>query len=77
MKYKYYVAILFQGGVYRFVTGTDNATRTALWESGKPARSFQLSTAKDLVFGLVANCYPAVVVTAPAYYELANPVEVE
>ena len=77
MKYKYYVAILFQGGVYRFVTGKNNITRTAMWESGKPAVNFSLSVAKDLVFGLVCNGYPAVVVTAPESFELSNPAEVD
>lgn len=73
MKYKYYVAILFQRGQYRFVTRIDRNTKTAVWGDGEEAKSFPLSVAKDLVFGLVCNGYPAVVVTAPETFEMRNP----
>ena len=76
MKYKYYVAILFKGGIYRFVTDIESETKTALWENGKPAIDFSLSYAKNLVFGLVCTGYPAVIVTAPESFNLENP-EVE
>ena len=71
MKYNYYIAILFKGGRYRFVTSINKST--AHWEDGQPARNFQLNLAKDIVFGLVSNGWPAVIVTAPASFELANP----
>ena len=77
MKYKYYIGIIGEGNQIKYVTKINNATRTALWEDGKPALKMSLTNAKDLVYGLVCNWFSAVVITAPVGMVLANYMEVE
>lgn len=75
-KYNYFVAIAASDRSccrLRYVTSIDNRTRTALWEDGKPAREFGLRSAEDLVEGLIANGYPAVIVKMPNFFEPMNP----
>lgn len=60
VKYNTYVAVFFNNKDVRYVTGVDR--NTASWEEGKPAMQFSESFAKDIVFGLTLNGYPAAVV---------------
>lgn len=73
MKYVYHVAIIDPTtNTLKYVTDIKNATRTALWEDGKPAKKFHKMMADDLLFGLICNGHNAVVVKCPAHYELHN-----
>lgn len=72
MKYTYYVAILRQDNTVEYVTRIDNSTKSFFCEKGKPAMKFTKTRADDLMFGMVANMCPAVVIKTPDFYELSN-----
>ena len=69
MRYKYYVAWIDYKNRLHFVTdiNTDNKS----WHSrkGEKAMAFSKTYADELMFGMVANGCPAVVVTAPDFVE--------
>lgn len=71
MKYKFIVGVL-DGNHIRYVTGIDNASRMAKWESGKPAKPFTARMTEDLVVGLVMNGFMAVNMKVPDFYTLVN-----
>ena len=71
MKFKYYVALVYSRSMC-WVTDVNNATKTAKWEHGKRAKEFGMHAAENLVFGLCANGYPAMVVKAPDFMVPAN-----
>lgn len=77
MKFKTYVGVLYTQNQVRYVTGIDNATKTAIWEHGKEPKQFTKTIADNLVFGLACNSIPAMVVRVPDYIELRNDWEVE
>ena len=71
-KYSYYVALIESNNHIKYVTEINNATKVARWEAGKPAMKFTKSAAENLVFGLTANCFPAVILQAPSFHEFSN-----
>lgn len=66
-----YVGVLFKGNKIKFVTGTEY--HYAKWEDGKDAMQFTLDYAADMVRGLCANGYHAVIVDAYFFERLWNP----
>ena len=70
-----YIGVLFKGNKMKFVTDTEY--HYAKWEDGKDAVSFSLNTAADIVKGLCANGYAAVIVDAYFFDRLWNPEEKE
>lgn len=71
MKYKYYVGIINSRKV-SYVTEVHHSNKTALWETGKPAKAMGMHEAENLVFGLCCNGYPATVLKMPDFMEPAN-----
>lgn len=72
MANKTYVALLTGGNDIKWVTGFDPATHTAQWDANKPAKPIAKRVAEDIAFGLRANGYPAVLITAPDWREFEN-----
>ena len=70
MKFKTYVAIV-RNNAFQYVTGINSVQ--AVWENGRPAKAMSQTTATDLVVGLRANGYPAVLVKLPDYECPVNP----
>lgn len=75
MKFKTYVGILDKPGRISYVTKVVNATKTASWSAGQRAKAMSQSTARDLVWALRCNGYPAAVITLPDFEEPRNPWE--
>ena len=74
MKYNHYVALILVPHTtsIKYVTGLDNATRTAYWKEGEPALKMSKAVAEDTAFGLNANGFHAAVLRAPDYLTLSN-----
>lgn len=65
MKYDYYVAILEEGNLLKYITSVDYTTKTWLAERGKSALKMTKTRAEELCHGLIANMCPAVILQAP------------
>ena len=72
LKYSYCVAILHDDNSIEYVTRIDNETKMFFCEKGKPAMEFSKTRADDLMFGMIANNCPAVVIKTPDFYNLSN-----
>lgn len=70
--YQCYVAFTNNENRLIFVTAIDYSTKEFWYTQGEPALKFSESQAKDLVYGMVCNGYPAFVVKAPTYLEFSN-----
>lgn len=68
-KKHYYVAVLLNTGL-RFVTGTNNTTKTAFWKKGEKPVELSKSYAEDIAYCLNLNFTPAIVVSS--FYELSK-----
>ena len=60
-KYFYYVGVDTSGGM-TLVTSIDKASKAAYWNENEKPLSMTAAQADDLVFGLILNMTPAVVV---------------
>lgn len=72
MKLNTYIGVITSTDPNYITYVTDVVNRSAIWESGKPARKFSDAIAKEIVFGLNVNGYSAVVIKAPVFVELKN-----
>lgn len=63
----YYVVVLSEGQA-KFVTGIENATKYAHWDSTKAPKKLAKSYAEDLAYCLNLNFYPAFVLES--FYEI-------
>lgn len=75
MKCDYVVALMRANGTLNYVTAVDNAAKTYLCESGKPALRMIESRAKNLMYCMACNDCPVAILTVPqGRYQLSNPV---
>lgn len=63
-KYSYYVGVLTGKGC-KFVTSLNYSHKYARWEDGKSALEMSMSTADDLVLGLLLNFHYAFTIKVP------------
>ena len=71
MKYKNYIKVDYNNGVSKYVT---RISRSSFFtDDGTEAMSFGLNTAKDILYGIVANFYHAHIEIHPDFVVLCNP----
>lgn len=73
-KYSYYVGVLTSTGC-KFVTGLNYVNKYARWEDGQKALEMSMSTADDIVLGLLMNFHYAFTVKVPYGVEFFNSVD--
>lgn len=69
MKYNYFIKVDTYG---KYITTTNGSWFNC--EDGKKAKKFTISTAKDILYGLVCNFFQAHIEIHPSYFEAENPV---
>lgn len=70
-KYKNYIAVKTGKNSWRYVTGI-LPHHTAEWAMNKPARAFDMATAKDIQMGLLCNFFTARIEIYPDFIEVGN-----
>lgn len=68
-KYHYYVVVQSENQA-KFVTGLDNKSKYAHWDSNEKPLPLSKSTAEDIAYCLNLNFYPAFILQS--YYEITE-----
>ena len=76
-KYSYYVGFVAKDGRIRYVTEIERQHKTFWYKAGQRALEFSKADADDMMFGLLVNGYPAMVVKFPEFAYPLNPADNE
>ena len=71
MKYKNYV-VVNNGGTWLYVTEVNQSNKTWLAQNDKKAKEFGITSAKNLLFGLIYNSVQARIEVYPDFAEVGN-----
>lgn len=70
-KYKHYIAVKTGKRTWRYVTGI-LPNNYVEWAMNKPAKSFNMTVAKDIQMGLTCNMFLARIEILPDFVEVGN-----